>query len=252
MESCNRKPGKSLSSEVVEVVRSFYKSDEISRVLPGMKDCVSVRTENGDKVKLSKRLILCNLTESYKFFTEIVSGIKVSFSKFAELRPKNCGLAGSSGTHMVCVCTIHQNVKLMMENAKIGSLVNGQLSSYKHCLARILCNPASIDCHLRKCSACPGTEKVRGILEDGFGENMVEKITFHQWISVDRCSLETIEKSTSDFIDFFCEKLCALVRHDFIAKQQSSFMSSTKENLKDLEVLVSCDFDENYSFILQD
>ena len=62
LESCNRKPGKSLSSEVVEVVRSFYKSDEISWVLPGMKDCVSVRTENGDKVKLPKRLILCNVT----------------------------------------------------------------------------------------------------------------------------------------------------------------------------------------------
>lgn len=252
LESPNRRPGKSLSCEVVAVVRSFYQSDEISRVLPGMKDCVSVRSENGDKVKLSKRLVLCNLKEAYKSFKDKFAGMKVSFSKFAELRPKNCVLAGSSGTHTVCVCTSHQNVKLMMENAKIGSLTNGQLSSYKHCIARVLCNPASIDCHVGKCPACPGNEEVRTILEHGFEENLVQNITFRQWITVDRCNLETLEKSTSDFIDLFCEKLSALVRHDFIAKQQSSFMNSTKENLKDSELLIICDFAENYSFILQD
>ena len=36
------------------------------------------------------------------------------FSKFAEFRPKECVLPGSSGTHSVCVCTKHQNVKLMI------------------------------------------------------------------------------------------------------------------------------------------
>ena len=40
--------------------------------------------------------------------------IKVGFSKFADFHPKHCVLAGASGTHSVCVCTIHQNVKLMM------------------------------------------------------------------------------------------------------------------------------------------
>lgn len=252
LESPNRKPGKSLSSEVVEAVRSFYESDEISRVLPGMKDCVSVRSENGDKVKLSKRLILCNLMEAYRSFKDKFPVMKVSFSKFAELRPKNCVLAGSSGTHTVCVCTTHQNIKLMMENAKIGLLTNGKLSSYKHCLARVLCNPPSIDCHLGKCPSCPGKEEVKTILEEGFEENLVEKVTFRQWISVDRCNLETLEKSTTDFIDLFCGNLSALVIHDFIAKQQSSFMNNIKENLKDTEVLVICDFAENYSFILQD
>ena len=38
----------------------------------------------------------------------------IGFSKFAELRPKHCVLAGVSGNHSVCICTYHQNVKLMM------------------------------------------------------------------------------------------------------------------------------------------
>jgi hypothetical protein len=46
----------------------------------------------------------------------------VEFSKFASLRPRNCIMAGASGTHSVCVCTVHQNVKLMLEACKISEL----------------------------------------------------------------------------------------------------------------------------------
>ncbi|MCP3667236.1 MAG: hypothetical protein GY696_32870, partial [Gammaproteobacteria bacterium] len=43
-----------------------------------------------------------------------------------------------------------------------------------------------------------------------------------------------------------------LRRHDFIAKKQSQFCSQRKNQLEDGEVLVVCDFAENYSFVLQD
>lgn len=42
MEGPNPKPGKSLPTETVEIVHSFYKRDKVSRVLPGMKDLVTV------------------------------------------------------------------------------------------------------------------------------------------------------------------------------------------------------------------
>jgi hypothetical protein len=44
------------------------------------------------------------------------------------------------------------------------------------------------------------------------------------------------------------EKLCA---HSFIAKAQSDFFRSIKENLKDDEILVVMDFSENFSFVVQ-
>ncbi len=50
----------------------------------------------------------------------------------------------------------------------------------------------------------------------------------------------------------FCEKLAVLRRHEFIAKQQSSFCKKRREQLEDGEFLVIGDFAENYSFILQD
>ena len=69
---------------------------------------------------------------------------------------------------------------------------------------------------------------------------------------MDCCNLETVQKSTEEFIDLFCEKLQVLLRHDFISKQQNSYINYTKENMLPSEVVVVCDFSENYSFILQD
>jgi len=40
-------------------------------------------------------------------------------SKFAELRPKWCILAGANGTHNVCICTQHQNFKTMFDVANL-------------------------------------------------------------------------------------------------------------------------------------
>lgn len=81
--------------------------------MPGMKDCVSARNSNGDKIKIQKRLILSNLKELHEFYRLRHEKNPIGFSSFASLRPKHCVLAGGSGTHTVCVCAIHQNVKLM-------------------------------------------------------------------------------------------------------------------------------------------
>lgn len=252
LEGPNLKPGKSLPIETVEIVRSFYENDEVSRAMPGIKDCVTVTEADGSKSKISKRLILCNLKEAHKHFKDKFPSIKIGFSKFAELRPKQCILAGQSGTHSVCVCTTHQNVKLMIENAKLNTVTNGNLQNYKQCLAKMLCNPSSVDCNMGKCVYCPGVTEIRNILEESFAENSVEKVQFRQWVSVDRCNLQILEKDSDEFIELFCKKLSSLIQHDFIAKQQRSFLNYTKENLKESEFVVICDFSENYSIVLQD
>ena len=95
--------GPSLLSETVDTVRAFYESDDISRVMPGKKDFVSVKKE-GKCQHVQKRLVLSNLREVYSEFKERFPGRKIGFSKFAELRPKHCVLAGASGPHTVCVC----------------------------------------------------------------------------------------------------------------------------------------------------
>lgn len=106
---------RSLSPNTVQEVKNFYEDDDNSRQLPGLKDCISVKNENGEKEKRQKKLVLCNLRELFLKFKEENPNCSIGFSKFADLRPEHCVLAGSPGTHTVCVCTFHQNVKLLLE-----------------------------------------------------------------------------------------------------------------------------------------
>lgn len=109
-----KKKGKNLPEKIVEEVKNFYNSDEMSRAMASMKDAVSMNVD-GQKMRVPRRMLLHSLKELYFFFKEKHPNVKLSFSMFAKLRPKNCVLPGQSGTHLVCVCTIHQNVKMMLD-----------------------------------------------------------------------------------------------------------------------------------------
>ena len=87
----------------MDTVCALYESDDTSHVMPGKKDFVSVKKE-GKRQHVQKRSVLSNLREVYSEFKERFAGCKIGFSKFSELRPKHCVLAGASGTHTVCVC----------------------------------------------------------------------------------------------------------------------------------------------------
>lgn len=91
-----------MSDEVVQTVKQFYCEDEVSRVMSGAKDYVSVR-EGDTKVHKQHRLLLLNLNELHVLLKERNPGCAVRISKFCELRPKECVTVGSRGTHSVCV-----------------------------------------------------------------------------------------------------------------------------------------------------
>ena len=89
----------------------MYEDDEFSRQIPGKKDYVSI----AKGVHKQKHLVLCNLREMYAAFKEKYPNINLGFSKFCTFGPKWCVLAGSSGTHSVCICSIHQNAILLVD-----------------------------------------------------------------------------------------------------------------------------------------
>lgn len=133
-----KKGNKSLPQDIKERILNFYQ-DELNgnvRVLPGKKDSVRI----GIKSYKQKMLILCTLNELYAKYKEMYPDDKVSFSYFCLLRPKWCVLAGSSGTHSVCVCTIHQNFELLL--AAKSKL------SYKDVIEEVVCDTKSKDCML--------------------------------------------------------------------------------------------------------
>ena len=188
------KAGPSLLPGTVSLVCAHYESDEVSRVMPGKKDFVFIRRD-GKRVHIQKRLVLSNLKEIYQDFKVKFPSLKIGFSKFAQLRPKHCVLAGASGTHCVCVCTVHQNVKLMMLELHLTDM-----PSYKHGLAKIMCNPPLPHCYFGECDACPKTEKLQEYLITSLEENDRDQITYKQWVSTDRSTLETHCAPLEEFV----------------------------------------------------
>jgi len=115
-----------------------------------------------------------------------------------------------------------------------------------------MCNPPLPACHLNECNECPGVSAIRDRLINKLDARIIETITFKQWVSVDRCKLETLTKSVDDFVEYFCEKVVILLPHSFIATQQAAFCTHIRKSLKEGEFLVIANFSENYSFVIQD
>ena len=248
----NEKKGKVISEDLKQRVVAFYCDDEYSRQMPGKKDTVSIRRN----VPIQKRLLLCNLKELYSLFKVQNPEVKIGFSKFCSLRPKWCVLVGRSGTHSVCVCTIHQNVELMLASVK--------LSKDRHLLMDMLvCNRDSKQCMVHRCKSCPPMRNLEEYLlqqfetqndnEEEDEDNIEEQIIqFQQWTTVDRAELVSQSLPVSDFVNLLAEKLNNLTSHSYIAKSQMQYLKKCKENLKENELIVLGDFAENYKFVVQD
>ena len=249
-----KKSGNSLSQSTVDKIIEFYNDDANGRIMPGMKDVKSIKIDN-KRVQVQKRLMLLDLRELCLLYKESHKENPVGFSTFAKLKPKNCLLAGANGTHIVCVCTIHQNIKLMLQALNIKKLtenLDNPLSDYKDCLKRITCKNPTNECHLNNCKKCPSIDDFSEFLIELLEEHEIYEIQYDSWTGTDRSTMETLVKSAQDFVDDLCYRLKVLKPHSFITKQQSAFISETKENLKEDEVLVMFDFAQNYAFHAQD
>jgi hypothetical protein len=125
-------------------VTSFYEDDEYGRICPGMKDFVGVWSSKGVREHKQKWLVLCNLSKLCEKFKKSHTGANIAFSKFCELHPEWCVLAGAPGTHSICVYCILQNVKMMISSAKLTH-------TYKDLLSVMVCGMDSEVCTLYGC-----------------------------------------------------------------------------------------------------
>lgn len=246
--------GKFLPTSTVEKIVDFYESDTNSKLMPGMKNVVSVKSEDG-RCLMQKRLLLLDLRGLFLAFKENNPDLQVGFSKFAQLRPRQCILAGSSGTHSVCVCTIHQNCKLMLDAVNIKKLTEKSekpICDYKDCLQQITCTNPSEECSLGECEKCPNISDFTLNIQKLLEEQNIHNIQFSSWTGTDRSTLLTQIVPTITFLEELSNKLLLLKPHSFISKQQSQFFKNKKESLNDGEALVILDFSENYKYVVQD
>lgn len=139
--------------------------------------------ENGVKIQRQKRLILCNLNELFTELKKENPGIKIGKSKFCELRPKWCIVAGASGTHNLCVCLYHQNVKLINgANLRVD---------YKDLLEVLVCKTDNYNCMMGKCQDCPGKQALIEMFEESEEDDLMpDNIEYKQWVTQEKSFLK--------------------------------------------------------------
>ena len=243
MAKLSPKRGKKLSPEIVEKVIQTYEDEELSRQLPCKKDYASI----SKGIHKQKRLILCNLHELYSAFKVKHPNVKVGFSKFSELRPKWCVLAGcSTVTHSVCVCSIHQNAKLLTD------AFDWQLT-YKELISKIVCDTNNKECMMHRCERCPGRDALQKFLDEELEEvEPDEEFHYSQWETTDRATLSTRTTTCEEYKELLIDTIDGLTRHSYLAKAQAQYLKDKKENLLENEVLVLGDFAESYQYLIQD
>ena len=171
---------------------------------------------------------------------------KIGRSKFCEIRPKWCILAGASGTHTVCVCPHHQNVKLMLDGPKLNI-------DYKDLLDIIVCDKENYSCMMNECTDCPGKQALLDTIDVSEECSILpDTIVYKQWVTADRAEMITVLKTKDEYFETLAAKLEQLKTHHFVSKSQAQFLKQKKSELTEEECLVLADFAENFSFVMQD
>ena len=264
------KRARSLLKEIEDSIKMFYEDDEYSRLMPGTKDYVSIARN----VHKQKRLLLCNLKELYLAYKEKFPQHKIKLSKFCQLRPKWCVPVSSAGTHSVCVCKIHQNAKLMVdafcntintvikrrkqayfkENAEREYNGNDELEkedfssynvTYKDLLQVAVCDTENMECMIHRCESCPTYSALQSYLETKLEDYEInEDISFTQWDSTDRTTLQTHVAPVDEFVEKLVYSIDNLSTHSFVAQSQSQFLKSRKEAMDNKTCILLLDFAE--------
>ncbi|KAK3929167.1 ARL14 effector protein [Frankliniella fusca] len=246
----NKKLGRPKSEEILDAAKRFYLRQDISKELPGKNNFVTVR-ENGVRERRQVHLLMANIRHVHEEFLKNHPDMQLSLSKFASVRPKECYLASKSGMHNVCVCTIHENPKLMFKGARLNTISALKCNSVTDCIKYFVCGQPTTECYFRTCEKCPDKTLFSNIIQNHFDSEMVEEVTYNQWECTDRGNIITKISSIEDFVEDLVTLLEDLVTHHFIFKEQSSYFNERLNTLKDGEVVIVGDFAENYSFLVQ-
>ena len=119
-----------LGDKLKNEVRNFYLRDDILYQLPGKKDTIVVKEDDGSKITYQKRILFNNLRENYELFKEENKNVSLSRSSFAELKPPFV-LSKAALAHRNCLCVYHENICLILKSSIKMLMVNSvQLCKY--------------------------------------------------------------------------------------------------------------------------
>ena len=175
----------------------------------------------------------------YAAFKEKYPNVKLGFSKFCTFRPKWCVLAGSSGTHSVCVCSIHQNAILLVD------AINWDIT-YKDLISKIVCDSTRNECMMHHCESCLGRAGLKQFLDEQLSDvDSESEVHYNQCDTTYQASLTTVTRTCKEYKDVLIDAIDKLTKHSYLAKCQAQYLNDKKQALRS-------GFAENYQFLILD
>ena len=99
------KKGRPLKQAIIDAVQAFYRSEEISRQMPGGTDHVTVRQLDGSKVQVQKKLVLFTLKEAHQLYcSDYPPEMHCSFGKFASCARRSASFPTATLAVTLSVC----------------------------------------------------------------------------------------------------------------------------------------------------
>jgi len=233
-----KKRSDALTSEEVQQIQDYFRRDDISRMCPGRKDFVSVKTATGRELR-QKRVLICNLHEVHEMFCEEIN-TKISFSMFCRLRPDEVVLTAQQGQE-VCQCEYHENIEMCLEGLRRNF---ESLPKYaKDAVEMSVCSMENETCVDRKCKEC-GVWKLDKCFEECDDEI---EVSYRKWTKGSIIKKELIETDIAEAKQDLYMQMEPFARHVYNLKRQHRELQYLKEHLENASIIVQEDFAENYT-----
>ena len=173
--------------------------------MPGKKGCVSI-CRNVHNVQCI-RTVQCIQRQ--------ISQHKNQIFQVLHSKTKWCVLAGSSGTHSVCVCSTHQNAVLLVDTIDWDYI-------YKDLMKKVVCDPDTKLCMMHHCESYPGSAALKKFLDDDLSHlDMDSEYHCCQWQTTDCAALATLKTKFKEYKELLLDSMNNLTRHSYLAKAQA-------------------------------
>ena len=215
------------TSERHQQIIEFYQRDDISRQMPGMKDCKSFKNASGKKEKIQLRYMTMTCEHAWEIYNLENPMNRSGKSVFYSLRPVYI-LPASKTPHDVCSCQYHQDMYLLFDS--ISSFMSGEIYSLKELTVKLVCCTDNFECMSNNCEECCDFIEP---LVTFFNINQLSSVTtLEQWDTKGMpCRIKT-SCTLKEVITKFVEKFPVYKTHSYIAKVQHEFFAKCKEEIK--------------------
>lgn len=254
-----------LSEETKEKIQRYYTRGDVSSVDPSSA-AVSVKTQE------PTRYMEKTVAEAYTQFRE-ETGVQISFSKFAAMRPNHMKAASKNKLRMCC-CEYCSNVELKVQAINVFLKANGRqhlvLGSKYDVASATLCDKQESGFHAktcidRKCRDC-GVHRLRQQLQEVLDDHADSILTWRAWVLQKETYQNSAGKNatsnrrvlattTGPFKKVLCEleeELGTFALHLTNAQWQHVRFSALSANLPPTWLLLVMDYAENYTCHYQD